>query len=151
MSWREWCESNHFRLDELTHNTRFELTSDANILHLRDANQLREFTRKYSVVMWKVLREISWARVSEDYDGIIIAPYCWEMRLDLDSRWYLWLGLCVRLYLEFESRAAGRNRGCLSAYAYRPYLDLRIRKWIGPTAGAPRGITLYTPGRDTER
>lgn len=31
---------------------------------------------------------IDWPQVAQHYDGIIIAPYCWEMRLDREAGWY---------------------------------------------------------------
>jgi hypothetical protein len=32
--------------------------------------------------------EIEWRKVAERFDGIIIAPYIWQRRLDLESSWY---------------------------------------------------------------
>ena len=32
--------------------------------------------------------QIDWAEVASKYDGIIISPYQWSLRLDMEMMWY---------------------------------------------------------------
>ena len=45
--WREWCESEGFRDLNRQHETQVVLAADANILHLKDEDDLDRFTDKY--------------------------------------------------------------------------------------------------------
>lgn len=49
--WREWCASERFGLDGLTHKHAVEINS-ANILFLHHAYDLDDFTRKFGVDVW---------------------------------------------------------------------------------------------------
>jgi hypothetical protein len=63
----------------------------ARLLLLNSASDIDKFHQKYR----QSLRAskfppgyIGWKRVAENYDGIIIAPYCWERRHHKHARWY---------------------------------------------------------------
>jgi hypothetical protein len=51
------------------------------ILHISDDQQIIQFNDTYSMDEMR----INWFRVSQDYSGIIIAPYNWKFRLK-----YMW-------------------------------------------------------------
>lgn len=90
--WREWCEAESFA-GGWTHVYDVELAEDANVLHLSGPGDLDRFHHEWSVpdevlARWG-RRSIDWRAVAEKYDGIIIAPYVWERRLDGEvSEWY---------------------------------------------------------------
>ena len=84
--WREWCESEGFNLENLTHVHDVVMAPDANFLILMSADDLDDFTRKYRDNGLREIEYINWVAVSAEYDGIIIAPYCWERRMHL--LWY---------------------------------------------------------------
>jgi hypothetical protein len=86
--WRRWVEDE--RLDWLKDRTLHRLIlGDENILKLRGAGGLDDFTEQYRVPspdpLWLSSR-IDWPRVADEYDGIEIAPYVWSRRLELS--WY---------------------------------------------------------------
>lgn len=91
--WKTWCESERYdgfgkRAYAVT------LKPDANILYLSTAGEIIAFTKKYGSkhdldgeFNWAG-HWINWQRVSEEYQGVIIAPYCWLLRLEREVNWY---------------------------------------------------------------
>jgi hypothetical protein len=65
--------------------------ADCNVLQIRGLHQLDAFDEKYGLLD-PILGEnglhtcIDWVRVSEEYDGLEIAPYIWSRRLEF--MWY---------------------------------------------------------------
>lgn len=88
--WRSWCISEGFREDTLGVAHEVTLADGANILFLESEDDLEAFEEEYGgqdhVIPQLSYIAIDWARVSEDYDGIIIAPYQWGSRLS--RMWY---------------------------------------------------------------
>lgn len=74
---------------------RVMLADNANIHYIRGGLELEQFHDRYSVPefpndypqnpRW---REIDWSAVSQDFDGVIIAPYLWSHRLHSYVNWY---------------------------------------------------------------
>lgn len=87
--WRDWCEAEEFRLERLRFRHKIELASRAKILHISNPLELINFTNEYRGSHNSyTYRIIDWNKVANQFDGIIIAPYQWEMRLDFDYGWY---------------------------------------------------------------
>jgi hypothetical protein len=88
--WKEWCESNEWRMGALTTRTAFTVSPDANVRLITNHDELVAFDAEYgsSARFSDTLRTIDWVRVANDYDGIIIAPYLWSARLDFSLFWY---------------------------------------------------------------
>lgn len=94
--WRSWCEGNDFALDTFKHHYRVHLRSDCNVLRLTSESDILDFTDKYNKPFAYPGRSVSdyfgcyidWPRVAQDYQGIVIAPYCWPLRLDPRTHWY---------------------------------------------------------------
>lgn len=90
--WREWCEREGFGLSRLTHRTELTLQPGANVLHLASSSALLAFTRRYesavAVMIGSPIRQIDWTLVAHDYQGLVIAPYDWDLRLDWRTQWY---------------------------------------------------------------
>lgn len=99
--WRKWCRDSDFRTHRLSHRTEVVLKDNVRILHLSDPFQILDFTKEYEA---PILDEkgkpieltlsglyIDWPRVAEKYQGIIISPYAWDLRLDSRVNWfYTW-------------------------------------------------------------
>lgn len=85
--WRDWCLSESFGLNKLTHVHEVAFTDKADLLILKGPYGIDQFSRKYrcSDERWS---GIDWQRVATRYQGIIIAPYVWARRLDGDASWY---------------------------------------------------------------
>lgn len=92
--WAEWCRNEDFRLDELAHAHAVTLVPDALLLWLRTEADLFWFTDVYADLtlnkqiginhrMW-----IRWDQVAEDYQGLVITPYHWRVRMDQRIFWY---------------------------------------------------------------
>lgn len=92
-AWPAWCLENEYGVGRLCYATPVTINAAANILTLGHPWDLDEFTHKYSKQRgdyWLLDRRcIDWQRVQDEYDGIIIAPYQWERRLEL-SWYYSW-------------------------------------------------------------
>jgi hypothetical protein len=89
--WKQWCTDNEFRTYAHEYSAHVELADDANILFIRSREQLVRFHQKYSYNPYPQLRGtamIDWDQVAEKYDGIIITPYRWDTRYDMDMLWY---------------------------------------------------------------
>jgi hypothetical protein len=91
--WPSWCEAEDFGRGPVCH--RIALRPDANILRVRGVRQIDAFDRRYAIDA-KLYPDsrfskhlIDWNAVARDFDGILIAPYVWERRLDRKvSDWY---------------------------------------------------------------
>ncbi len=97
--WLEWCKGAGFGLSRLTHPTEIVLSPKARVLRVEGDVALREFHRTYKCQPWYADKmngstrlfdgsAIRWGDIAEEYDGVIIAPYVWSLRLDMDARWY---------------------------------------------------------------
>ncbi len=86
--WEKWCVAESFHLPSLAIRHRVTLAPHANILLIDSVAGIDQLTRQYSndVTRWR--RYIDWQPIGKLYDGIIIAPYQWERRLDGDAGWY---------------------------------------------------------------
>jgi hypothetical protein len=92
--WEQWCRGENFQLARLAHRAEIVLHPDAKILRLTNAGQIRLFTRMYALPTdglpgyRAMMQGIDWPKVGTEWQGIVIAPYCWECRLGLDTFWY---------------------------------------------------------------
>jgi len=87
--WRAWCISERFGLDRLTHVHDVALAPGGNVLVISDSGALVAFHNEFRLrdePDYKVLCD--WPAVMRRYDGVIITPYIWQRRLDLDMVWY---------------------------------------------------------------
>jgi hypothetical protein len=94
--WREWCVGESFMLDSLTHKHEVVL-DESNILILRSAYDLDDFTQEFAVPKWWGPPEeprrwrdlcIDWRKVAQKYSGLIITPYQWSRRMHEGYNWY---------------------------------------------------------------
>lgn len=88
--WLSWCIGEQFMLENLMYRQEVILRADANILYIRDSEELVRFNDEYfhKYKDYSSVSIVDWARVAAKYDGIIIAPYIWSKRLDFDCTWY---------------------------------------------------------------
>lgn len=91
--WKTWCEGENFALDCLACVSEIELHPRAKILRIADAAGIDALTQDYgrellpgTALAYKGV--IDWRALAQHYDGIIIAPYVWSRRLDMDATWY---------------------------------------------------------------
>lgn len=87
--WSDWCRNEDFRDCSKQLAYRITLRPKANVLRLT-GDDLEDFTARYPAPrdVMRLPGYIDWPRVVADYDGIIIAPYSWKMRLSMATRWY---------------------------------------------------------------
>lgn len=111
-TWKTWCEGEQYEIGGLQYRYSIEIESK-NILWLRTDDELISFSEKYKGndpseydkfcsdqysehldELYKRIGKrrlpyiylIEWGAVKDLYDGIIIAPYSWNLRMDL--QWY---------------------------------------------------------------
>lgn len=84
--WRDWCASEMPKW--LTGKTVYRLDLDGErILTIRNVADFDVFDLRYSVGDdEKRYRRPDWGVVAKDFDGIEIAPYLWERRMNV--MWY---------------------------------------------------------------
>lgn len=101
INWYDWCVGEQFRIDALRHKYRVILKPKTKLLHLRTADDIRQFGALYHANdpndfarftkrgdTPPYIYMISWKKVKKHYDGIMIAPYQWECRLQSETTWY---------------------------------------------------------------
>lgn len=91
--WRSWCESEQFGAPAKQLCYVVTLAAEANVLRLSCGADLLDFTDAYGFDPYDgrysfAGNAIQWERVAALYDGIIIAPYIWTMRLEERVHWY---------------------------------------------------------------
>lgn len=97
--WLSWCKAEGFGLSRLSCPTEIVLHPHARVMRVEGADALRKFHDTYQCRPWfadKIgsssnLYEGSAIRrggIAEEYDGIVIAPYVWSLRLDRNISWY---------------------------------------------------------------
>lgn len=96
--WLSWCKVEQFALEYLTHPTRIRLHDDARILHIQTADGVRRLLDKIGgapdidlgndTKPYRRNYAANWPALRGDYQGIIIAPYQWECRLEQSCNWY---------------------------------------------------------------
>ena len=97
--WSKWCAENNFGC--LKHVYKCTIKTDK-ILHLKNVPELKSFTKQYPLAeipgLESLLSEqyIDWAKVMDEYDGILISPYQWTVRLSI-MWYYCWdvASMCV--------------------------------------------------------
>lgn len=87
-SWRNWCVAEEFMLSRLEERVVVELSPDARLLRLDCYGDLLRFQDefKHSSDGGADRIVIDWRRVASEFAGIMIFPYIWQARLDLN--WY---------------------------------------------------------------
>jgi hypothetical protein len=85
--WQSWCTTGGFRLYTLAVVTEVLLTSNNNILFLETFEDIITFTAEYRTNHHGTYY-MNWEKVEEEYDGVIISPYQWGLRLNDQVRWY---------------------------------------------------------------
>jgi len=88
--WKDWCESEGFRLDDFKVEHEVILVPDASILRLSSPQDIDTFSAKYKNIQESPYSylQIDWRSVARRYQGIIIAPYQWARRLYQGCNWY---------------------------------------------------------------
>ena len=87
--WPAWCLSENYEDTNAQYHFAVTLADDARILKLGSVGDLHAFTAQYAdpdKQIYGVDWAIDWRRVSNEYQGIIIAPYQWPARLTVS--WY---------------------------------------------------------------
>lgn len=81
--WSSWCRAEEYSLGTNAYDV--ELTDDANVLTISTADAVRDFHESYGV--GRGAYYVDWARVADQWQGILITPYQWSLRLS-DAQWY---------------------------------------------------------------
>lgn len=92
-NWKDFCEVEEFQTERLRYRHQILFNKKANILHLKTADEVIEFSRKYCDKHHILTEELDshnldWVRVKDTYQGIIISPYQEFCRYSVDSEWY---------------------------------------------------------------
>lgn len=121
--WKSWCEAEDFPLSNLALQHEVALSESANILRLSSLQEINRFTDLYiAPVKYHISfidrSRLDWKNVAGTYDGIIIAPYVWECRLNDLSPWYyswdcasgcIWNANAVKKIIPVETEVTHAN------------------------------------------
>ena len=89
--WRRWCESEMADWIEGAQLYKVEIGSDVRLLRIATLEEFDAFHREYVIVEpYPGARTLypDWKRVATRFDGIEIAPYQWDRRMDFGTFWY---------------------------------------------------------------
>lgn len=130
--WREWCMGEQFNTSGFTHRVDFEVDM-TDVLHLATPQAILDFHAEFSVegtIPDMDYRTIDWAAVAERYKGILITPYQWSMRFDINAQWYygwdcasgcFWDVSCLTRLKETRHMITGAN--CLKYHSLKRWVD----------------------------
>ena len=89
--WDDWCKSEGFRDHKGWHKYEVDLC-DADVLLLNTPERVLEFNEQLksegSMVEGFSTIMAAWQSIADKCDGLIIAPYLWQLRLDRRCSWY---------------------------------------------------------------
>jgi len=88
LGWKTWCDTESFRKCE--HEYKFDVDM-TDVLHIKSQSELRRFDKKWAKPNPNnggllSLYRIDWKKVYGAYKGILITPYQWSCRYDIN--WY---------------------------------------------------------------
>jgi hypothetical protein len=97
--WAAWCEAESYDLGPVVH--RVVLRPTARVCWICDPDGLDGFhaayavetdeERRFKAAFGRVYKQkywpLDWRKAASDFDGLIIAPYLWSLRL-LGPQWY---------------------------------------------------------------
>ena len=100
-NWFSWCIAEEYEIPSLKYRHIVKLNKNAKILWLSTNQEIIDFSLKYTAhdpkeyakliaprIRPNYIYSINWNAIIEKYDGIIIAPYSWECRLNPITSWY---------------------------------------------------------------
>jgi hypothetical protein len=88
--WQRWSRAERWWWKDYKFIHEVDL-GETNVLMLSTAKEILAFTKEFGAPMnWSSGETyyMNWPLVTKSYDGIEIAPYCWELRLDERTSWY---------------------------------------------------------------
>ena len=87
--WKHWCEAESFETKSFMFENEIFFGDEAMIAVLSSVLDIDIFHQRYKAALAGREHYIDWKRVARECQGIIIAPYVCERRLDGDaSEWY---------------------------------------------------------------
>lgn len=94
--WAEWCADEMPHWIEGKRRHQVVLADDAEVLTLSTVGEILAFHETYAEpdplfakhYDRRDMRGINWARVAVTFQGIVIAPYQWSLRLGGPTQWY---------------------------------------------------------------
>ena len=86
-NWYDWCIYEGYDIHRLRHIYEVKLKPDNNLLYLTTQADVLLFSKNYRLSIHHA-HKINWVNVSEKYDGIVIYPYLWTLRLNTECIWY---------------------------------------------------------------
>ncbi len=118
VTWKEWCESENFRIENLSFPYEIILNDNASILHLKSEGEIFQFNKHYRFSAGNYdsplhAYMVNWVEVKKEYQGIIIAPYQWDCRLSPTCIWYygwdcasgcIWDITCIKYFLLLKTK-----------------------------------------------
>jgi hypothetical protein len=93
LNWKEWCNDAEYCIENLQSEHEVILKPSANILYLKSAYDIFEFSKEFKKPSRLEDYEsdtyhIWWFKVAEKYPGIIIAPFQRYCAIDIRCAWY---------------------------------------------------------------
>lgn len=92
--WPCWCTQEEFRDIQAQVHYRAVLSPEANIRYITSSAEMLEFDKEFGEVLYPgsscPSRYVNWFNVSQQCQGIIIAPYLWDMRRNGPDWYWSW-------------------------------------------------------------
>lgn len=85
--WRNWCHNECFRPENLELAYEITLVENHHVRIIKTSEEIKQWTRYYSRLNLHRF-SLDWLAMRQEWDGLIITPYHWEIRLDPDHAWY---------------------------------------------------------------
>ena len=88
-TWKDWCIAEEFSLERFRYAYEVHLMPDANILRIGTVAEMYGLMRTFwNPKATSRYEAIDWGAVASAYQGILIVPYQYQLRLHPDFSWY---------------------------------------------------------------
>jgi hypothetical protein len=84
--WPAWCKAERFAIERLKYRHVVTLHNPDSMLWLVSHGDLDDFQREFGIRARWGEHAIQWPKVAAKYPGIMIAPYQWSARMEMN--WY---------------------------------------------------------------
>lgn len=89
MDWKAFCQGENFRTERLATRHKVTLAPDASIWYIQEPSHFNGVPAQPLLSTMPNLKfDIPWKRIAQDWQGVIIAPYQWGLRMAPGFEWY---------------------------------------------------------------
>ena len=90
-TWKAFCEDNENLSEGIRYAHEVKLHEHANLLYVDTPEKVIDLARAYRVQLYPGMHAnmaLGWKPIVSQYQGIVMAPYFYELRFNIETSWY---------------------------------------------------------------